>query len=61
MRILIIGATGTIGHAVVAALQPRNNLILASRRKSAERVDPTDGASIRALYKRVAVITPKRR
>jgi len=53
MRILIIGATGTIGHAVVAALQPRNDLILASRGKSAERVDLTDAASIRALYKRV--------
>ena len=46
MRILIIGATGTIGQAVVAALRPRNDLVLASRSKSAERVDLADPASI---------------
>ena len=56
MRILIVGATGTIGQAVVAALQGRNDLILASRSKSHERVDLADGDSIRALYKRVGPI-----
>lgn len=53
MRILIVGATGTIGQAVVAALRPRHELILASRGKSHERVDLADVDSIRALYKRV--------
>jgi NAD(P)-dependent dehydrogenase (short-subunit alcohol dehydrogenase family) len=56
MRILIIGATGTIGQAVVAALRPRNELVLASRSKSQERVDLADQASIRALFERVGKI-----
>ena len=53
MRILIIGATGTIGQAVVAGLQGRHELVLASRQKAHEQVDISDPASIRALYKRV--------
>jgi NAD(P)-dependent dehydrogenase (short-subunit alcohol dehydrogenase family) len=56
MRILIVGASGTIGQAVVAALQPRHEVILASRGKSPEKVELTDVNSIRALYKRVGRI-----
>jgi NAD(P)-dependent dehydrogenase (short-subunit alcohol dehydrogenase family) len=53
MRILIVGATGTIGRPLVAALQDRHELVLASRQKAHEKVDIADPASIRALYKRV--------
>jgi NAD(P)-dependent dehydrogenase (short-subunit alcohol dehydrogenase family) len=53
MRILLIGATGTIGRAVAAALQGRHELVLASRHKAHERVDISDPSSIRALLKRV--------
>lgn len=53
MRILIVGATGTIGRPLVAALQGRHELVLASRAKAHEKVDISDPASIRALYKRV--------
>ena len=53
MRILIIGATGTIGRPIVAALQDRHELVLASREKSHERVEIADPASIRALFSRV--------
>jgi NAD(P)-dependent dehydrogenase (short-subunit alcohol dehydrogenase family) len=53
MRILIVGATGTIGRPLVAALQDRHDLVLASRHKAHEQVDISDPASIRALYKRV--------
>jgi NAD(P)-dependent dehydrogenase (short-subunit alcohol dehydrogenase family) len=53
MRILIVGATGTIGRPLVAALQNRHELVLASRQKAHEKVDISDPASIRALYKRV--------
>jgi NAD(P)-dependent dehydrogenase (short-subunit alcohol dehydrogenase family) len=53
MRILIVGATGTIGEAIVAALRPRQELVLASRRKAHEQVDIADPDSIRALYERV--------
>jgi NAD(P)-dependent dehydrogenase (short-subunit alcohol dehydrogenase family) len=52
MRILLIGATGTIGRAVAAALS-RHDLILASHHKAPERVDLADPASIHALLKRV--------
>jgi NAD(P)-dependent dehydrogenase (short-subunit alcohol dehydrogenase family) len=53
MRILIVGATGTIGRPLVAALQGRHELVLASKQKAHEKVDIADPASIRALYKRV--------
>jgi NAD(P)-dependent dehydrogenase (short-subunit alcohol dehydrogenase family) len=53
MRILIIGATGTIGRALVNELGGRHDLILASRQKADEHVDLADPASIRALYSRV--------
>ena len=53
MRILIVGATGTIGRPLVAALQDRHELVLASRHKAHEKVDIADPASIRALYKRL--------
>jgi NAD(P)-dependent dehydrogenase (short-subunit alcohol dehydrogenase family) len=53
MRILIIGATGTIGSAVVTALGTTHELILASHRKAHEHIDITNGDSIRSLYKRV--------
>lgn len=55
MRILIIGATGTIGQAVSTALAS-HDLILASHSKSAERVDIADPASLRALLERVGTI-----
>ncbi len=53
MRILIVGATGTIGRPLVAALQNRHELVLASRQQAHEQVDLADPASIRALYKRI--------
>ena len=53
MRILLIGATGTIGSAVAAALGGRHDLIRASFQQAPEQVDISDPASIRALYARV--------
>lgn len=53
MRILIVGATGTIGRAIVAALEGRHDLVLASKGDAPEQVDISDPASIRALYARV--------
>lgn len=53
MRILIVGATGTIGRAIVAALRDRHELVLASHHTASEKVDIADPDSIRALYRRV--------
>lgn len=51
MRILLIGATGTIGGAVAAALAPRHEIVPVSNSKSALKVDLADPESIRALYR----------
>lgn len=53
MRILLIGASGTIGKAVAAALRPRHDVVEASRHRSHERVDLSDEDSIRFLYHRL--------
>jgi len=53
MRILIIGATGTIGSAVAAALKDTHDLVLASYSKAPEPVDIADPASLRELFARI--------
>jgi NAD(P)-dependent dehydrogenase (short-subunit alcohol dehydrogenase family) len=53
MRILLIGATGTIGRAIAAALGNRHEVIPASRNKAHESVDISNPESIRDLYSRV--------
>lgn len=56
MRILLIGATGTIGQAIAAALTPRHDVLLASHSKSALTVDITKPESIKALYAKVGMV-----
>jgi len=51
MRILVIGATGTIGRAVVSALSPGNEIVPASRQSTAITVDIAEPASIREMYR----------
>ncbi|WP_405793581.1 short chain dehydrogenase [Streptomyces sp. NBC_01506] len=54
MRILVIGATGTIGGAVADALAARDatyEVLRASRRGGPPRVDLTDPASVDALLR----------
>lgn len=51
MRILIIGATGTIGRAVVAALSADNEIVPVSRQSTAITVDLAEPASIREMYR----------
>jgi NAD(P)-dependent dehydrogenase (short-subunit alcohol dehydrogenase family) len=53
MRILLVGATGTIGQAVAAGFGARHEVIPASRNKAHEKVDVSDPDSILALLKRV--------
>lgn len=56
MRILIVGAKGTIGSEVVKALSSNNEIIEASRSHTAVKVDIRDAASIRAMYKTVGKV-----
>lgn len=55
MRIVVMGATGTIGKAVADALAARHEVIRASR-NGALRVDIEDTASLTALFDEVANI-----
>ncbi len=54
-RILVIGATGTIGREVVRALAG-HEVIEASHSHSAIRVDISDVDSIRAMYRSVGMV-----
>ncbi|MGO9274224.1 MAG: short chain dehydrogenase [Terriglobia bacterium] len=53
MKILVIGATGTIGAAVAQALEARHEVLHASHARSALTVDLADPESIRRLYAKV--------
>ena len=53
MRILLIGATGTIGSAVAAELGARHELVTAGRSSGDVRLDLTEPESIRAAYDQV--------
>ncbi len=52
MRILLIGASGTIGRAVAAELGARHELVTAGRASGDLRLDLTDPDSVRAAYER---------
>ena len=51
MRILVVGATGTIGRAVVAALSAGNEIISASLRSTTVKVNVADPDSVRQMYR----------
>ena len=51
MRILVVGATGTIGRAVVAALSAANEIVPASRQSTPITVDLANPYSIREMYR----------
>lgn len=52
MKILLIGATGTVGSAIEQELGQRHDLVRAGR-SAEEQVDISDPASIRRLYGRL--------
>lgn len=56
MKIIVIGAAGTIGRAVVEQLATRHEVVTAGRNSGAERVDMSDIASVRALFERVGKV-----
>jgi NAD(P)-dependent dehydrogenase (short-subunit alcohol dehydrogenase family) len=56
MRILVIGANGTIGREVVKALSAEHEVIGASRSGSEVSVDITRPASIQAMYASVGTV-----
>jgi len=53
MRVLVVGATGTIGAAVTRALEARHEVLRSSHSRSTLTVDLADAASIRHLYSQI--------
>ena len=56
MRVLVVGASGTIGREVVRALETAHEVLPATRQHTPLRVDITEPASIRALYQQVGML-----
>jgi NAD(P)-dependent dehydrogenase (short-subunit alcohol dehydrogenase family) len=54
MKIVVIGATGTIGKAVVAAFEKRHNVVRVGYRKEDYQVDLASPDSIKKLFRLVA-------
>ncbi|MGV9870881.1 short chain dehydrogenase [Rhodococcus koreensis] len=55
MKVLVVGGTGRIGTAVVDALTPHHDVVVASR-TTGVAVDLRDAASVTALYERVGTV-----
>jgi NAD(P)-dependent dehydrogenase (short-subunit alcohol dehydrogenase family) len=55
MRVLLIGATGTVGQAASLGLK-KHDIITAGRSSGAIKVDVTDEASVRAMFKQAGKI-----
>lgn len=56
MRILVVGATGTIGSAVVNEMKEEAEIISASRNNAEIKVDITSTESIMEMYEKVGEI-----
>ncbi len=56
MRILIVGANGTIGRAVATELSARHEIVTAGRASGDVRVDITDLESVRGLFAAVGKV-----
>ena len=56
MKILVIGATGTVGKAVVAQLSARHEVIQVGKTSGQYQVDMTDIESVRNLFAKVGKV-----
>jgi NAD(P)-dependent dehydrogenase (short-subunit alcohol dehydrogenase family) len=56
MRVLVIGAKGSVGQTAVHALQDRNEIIAVGRSHGDIRVDVEDVESIRAMYEQAGKV-----
>lgn len=56
MKVLVIGATGAIGKAVVSELATRHDILAASRSSAIYPVDVLQAASIEALFQKTGKV-----
>lgn len=52
MKIIVIGATGTVGKPIVAALQERHEVVRVGSKSGDHQVDIKDSGSIRKLFEK---------
>lgn len=53
MRILVVGASGTVGQAAIQALSARHEIVTAGRSSGDVTVDLMDEASVRAMFEKL--------
>lgn len=53
MKIVVIGATGTVGKAAVAALKDRHEIVEVGAKRGAHQVDIADSGSIKRLFDKI--------
>lgn len=53
MKILLVGAHGTVGRGVAAELGTRHEILAAGRKDAAVSLDLSDAASVRAAFERI--------
>ena len=56
MRILVVGAEGTVGQAAIGGLRAGHEIIKAGRKHGDVNVDMMDAASVRAMYAKVGKV-----
>jgi NAD(P)-dependent dehydrogenase (short-subunit alcohol dehydrogenase family) len=56
MRIIVIGATGTVGQAIVGQLSDRHEVVRVGKSSGQYQVDIADLASVEALFDRVGKV-----
>ena len=56
MRILLTGASGTVGQAALHELKGRHEIVTAGRNSGDLRVDLTDTASIKAMFEKAGPV-----
>lgn len=56
MKVVVIGVTGTIGKAIVSALQNKHEIVAISRSAGEHRADITDKASIERVLAKIGKV-----
>lgn len=56
MKVLLIGASGTIGQAIIQELAPRHEIIEAGKSRGQHQVDISSESSVRALFTQVGKV-----
>ncbi len=57
MKIIVVGATGTIGKHVVKALEENNEILKVGSKSGDKQVDITNLDSIKQFLKRLVLLT----